>query len=397
MKIALINNLYKPYARGGAERIAETIVNELVKQKHEVAVIASKPFFGKKIVFNTKYSMLNIYFWNIISYYNLNKLPKLIRPLWHLMNIFNLHSYFKIKKILKTEKPRHEGRSKPDLVMTHNLMGVGFLTPLAIKRAGAKHIHTLHDIQLLHPSGLMNVDEEKKIDSFFAKIYQAVNKKLFNKVDVIISPSRWLLEMHQQRKFFQDSKCVVLRNPVEEIACSASSVLAEQENKPFVFLYVGQVERHKGISFLIEAFKEINNNKCELWIVGEVNRKIFNIEYLILNNRIKFLGKKNYNDVRTLMYAASCLVVPSLCYENQPTVIIEAMRNNLPAIASNIGGIPELLEEKFLFKAGDRDSLVNKMKWMIDVKGESQKLAEDLRFKVKGLNVEKYIDKILSL
>ncbi|MFA5318192.1 MAG: glycosyltransferase, partial [Patescibacteria group bacterium] len=351
MKIALINNLYKPYARGGAERVAETIINELAKQKHEVAVIASKPFFGKKIVFNNKYLMLNIYFWNIISYYNLGKLPKIFRPLWHLINIFNLQSYFKVKKILKTEKP--------DLVMTHNLTGVGFLTPLAIGRSGVKtasaefrrvkHIHTLHDIQLIHPSGLIFVNQENKINSVFAKIYQAINKKLFASVDVVISPSEWLINEHVKRGFFKDSKKVVMRNPIKT-SPSPSLVRRGDDDGKFIFLYVGQVEKHKGIDVLLRSSAKLKEQNV-LWIVGdggESQKSKVKSQKLGLDN-IKFLGQKSSIEIEELMQKADCLVVPSLCYENQPTVIIEAKQNNLPVIASDIGGIPELLEEKFLF------------------------------------------------
>src|SRR3989338_1906483 len=217
MKILLINNLYGPYARGGAERVVERIAQELLRPKHEVAVVSSRPLkfsifnspargwsalggqFSIKIqIPNTKYQILYFYPWNLISYYNLHKLPKLLRPLWHLINIFNIQSYFKIKNILKQEKP--------DIVMTHNLMGVGFLTPLAVEKLNIKHIHTLHDIQLLHPSGLMMVGEEKKVDGLFARLYQWLTKKLFASVDVVVSPSQWLLDEHVKRGFFAKAK-----------------------------------------------------------------------------------------------------------------------------------------------------------------------------------------------
>ena len=43
MKICLINNLYKPFNRGGAEKVAETIVDGLIKAGHEVFIISTKP------------------------------------------------------------------------------------------------------------------------------------------------------------------------------------------------------------------------------------------------------------------------------------------------------------------------------------------------------------------
>ncbi|MCK5590955.1 MAG: hypothetical protein KAI72_03265 [Candidatus Pacebacteria bacterium] len=48
MKICLINNLYKPYARGGAEQIVKNIADGLSKKNHLVFIIATKPYFGDR-------------------------------------------------------------------------------------------------------------------------------------------------------------------------------------------------------------------------------------------------------------------------------------------------------------------------------------------------------------
>jgi len=96
-----------------------------------------------------------------------------------------------------------------------------------------------------------------------------------------------------------------------------------------------------------------------------------------------------------LMRQTQCLVVPSLCYENQPTVILEAQQVGLPVIASNIGGIPEMIDEKFLFKAGDRESLKNKMKWARD---NYNNIKNNIKIeKLDFLFVQNYIDRLLAL
>ncbi|MCK9580528.1 MAG: glycosyltransferase [Methanoregula sp.] len=443
MKIVLINNLFGEYARGGAERVVATIADGLVQAGHEVAVVSIQPLqfsiflpdrcaaggrgnfqFSIKIqILNTKYKILAFCPWNIISYYNLGKLPTALRFVWHLLDMFNVQSYFKIKKILRTEKP--------DLVMTHNLMGVGFLTPRAIKAAGVKrYFHTLHDIQLLHPSGLMMVGQEKKVDSLSARFYQWCNKKLFESVDVVISPSRWLLDEHVKRGFFKKTKQMTMANPITQksenygIASSLPTVAPRNDSGSFIFLYVGQIEKHKGVELLIDAFEDLifsslsfrarsnegeksiidsssqaprnDKRRVELWIVGAKNYELQTLptgrqvtNYKLKN--IKFFGKKDNEEAQNLMRKSHCLVVPSLCYENQPTVVKEAQQNNLPVIASNIGGIPEILDAEFLFKAGDKESLKNKMQWVIDN-------YQEFKFDDKPLiSVESYIEKLLSL
>ena len=62
------------------------------------------------------------------------------------------------------------------------------------------------------------------------------------------------------------------------------------------------------------------------------------------------------------MEQAEALVVPSICYENFPMVIVEAFANSLPVIGSSLGGIPEILEDGYtgrFLTPGSHESLVD--------------------------------------
>ena len=63
------------------------------------------------------------------------------------------------------------------------------------------------------------------------------------------------------------------------------------------------------------------------------------------------------------MQENNLLIVPSLCYENSPVVIFEAMGQGLPVLASNIGGIPEIIKKNggFLFEPGNEKELITKL------------------------------------
>ncbi|MCX6800259.1 MAG: glycosyltransferase, partial [Candidatus Falkowbacteria bacterium] len=229
MKIALINNLYYPLEKGGAERVLHKITLELKSQGHCVFVIASKPFFKN---LSTKDEVL-VYRLNSIYYY-LDKVPFFLRIFWHLWNAVNLINYFKIKNILKNEQP--------DIVMTHNLMGLGTLTVRSIRALKIKHVHTLHDIQLIHPSGLVYLGEEAKLNNPFTLIYSKINAWLIGSPSLVISPSQWLLDSYKNKGFFKHSDLKVLLNPVE-IASSKN----KNKRKKNQLLFVGQIEDHKGI------------------------------------------------------------------------------------------------------------------------------------------------------
>ena len=374
MKIALVNNLYKPFNRGGAERIVELIADGFEKRGDESFIITTKP------PESSASPEKNIYRLNSL-YYNLNKIPIFFRLFWHLYNIFNLKNYFKIKKILINEQP--------DLVITNNLIGLGFLVPLVIKRLKIKHYHILHDIQLLYPSGLLNYGEEEKLQNNFARIYQFINNKLINDCQMIISPSKWLIREHLNSGFFKNSQTKVLPNPVIQKITYRNFSPA----KKMKFLYVGQLENHKGISFLVKSFIKINTGKAELLIVGE-GSKWKEVEDLSKDHyNIKFLGKLDGQEVQKIMSEADCLIVPSLCYENSPTVIYEAASNNLPVLASSLGGIPELLKdnEHLLFKPKDEKELMEKIIWAIHHQQELLIISRKISDNFTHYNIDEYL------
>ena len=71
------------------------------------------------------------------------------------------------------------------------------------------------------------------------------------------------------------------------------------------------------------------------------------------------------------MEKAVALVVPSICYENFPRVIVEAYSVGLPVIASRLGALAELVEDGItglLFNPGDSKDLAKTIKWAYEHK-----------------------------
>jgi len=348
MKIAIINNLYKPYQKGGAENFCETILNEIKQYNHDCFIISTKPKNEKKINQEPRTYYINS------NYYFLNRQTIIYRFFWQLANLVNFNRGYKLKEILNKEKP--------DIVITNNLMGIGLKTFRIIKKTGAKHIHILHDTQLFFPSGLIIQGQEKKVNSLAAKIYQTLSRFIITSPDMVVSPSQWLLSEHTTRKYFQSSKKIVKKNPV--ILNEEQKTERDISSTIINFLFIGQIEKHKGIVFLVESFKKITNPNLRLKIVG--NGSLTNeIKKIVSNDdRISFLEFDKETENKELKQA-HCLIVPSLCYENSPTVIYKALNFNLPIIASKIGGIPELFNEHqgLLFTPNNKLDLIEKIEY----------------------------------
>lgn len=77
------------------------------------------------------------------------------------------------------------------------------------------------------------------------------------------------------------------------------------------------------------------------------------------SERIHFLGYLSPQEVVHLVRQARAMVVPSVCYENNPLSIIESLCMGTPVIGSEVGGIPELIREGdgTLFRMGDKEEL----------------------------------------
>jgi glycosyltransferase involved in cell wall biosynthesis len=351
MKIGLLNNLYAPYNRGGAEKVVERLKNDLSNLGHQVFVVTTTPE-------ETRADNQNHVYYLASNYYYLNQLPLALKFIWQLGNLINLKKQSEIKKIIETEKP--------DLIISHNLMGLGFLTPKLIKKLGIKYVQVLHDIQLLHPSGLMYYGHEKIINSLSAKIYQLTTRCLFKSPILIVSPSHWLLDLYSQKGFFRNSKKIILRNPQPELATTQPK--PTKDDSYFKFLYVGQIEDYKGIMFLLKTFGQIKNGKIKLIIVGD-GSQMAKAKTIIQNDkRVTFLGAKDSAGVQEAMSSCQALIMPSLVYENSPNVILEARLANLPVIASNLGGIPELIKDfgGLLFTPNSMVNLKVKMEEIIN-------------------------------
>jgi glycosyltransferase involved in cell wall biosynthesis len=359
MKIGIMHNLYGQYSHGGAETVAERMINDLRATGEEVFLITTKPPKAAIPAAGDTPKDLKIYYLNSV-FYNLDKIPIAGRLFWHVNNVFSFKKSRKIKKILTEEKP--------DLVITHNLMGLGFLTPLAIKKLKIKHYHFLHDIQLIHPSGLMIYGQENKINGSGAQAYQALTRALFASPAKIISPSRWLLNMHIERGFFKDSEIEIKPLDLKFTPAAATNnektAASEQANGLIRFLFLGQIEKQKGIFLLVEAFKKISDAKARLTIIfrNTAGQSAALKKIIGDDKRIEVLGPLAFLEANKIMAACDCLIVPSLCYENSPSVIYGAHANGLKIIASDIGGIPEIMAPgDVLFRPGDEEDLKRKI------------------------------------
>jgi glycosyltransferase involved in cell wall biosynthesis len=111
-------------------------------------------------------------------------------------------------------------------------------------------------------------------------------------------------------------------------------------------LFVGNLKHDKGVMELLEAFAALAGRTHQLTIVGDgVMRG--EMQYFVqsqsLSERVHFAGSLPHARLPALMRDTDLLVLPSY-REGVPNVILEAMASGLPVVASDVGGIPEIVE-----------------------------------------------------
>jgi glycosyltransferase involved in cell wall biosynthesis len=349
MIIGIANNLYPPHGRdSGAEIIAKKMTDDLIKQGHEVFVISTRP--KNQVRENSKDT-----YYLPSTYENLNKIALYQKLFWHLKQLIFPPHQKEINRILSERKP--------ELFITHNLLGLSFALPKMLTKYKIKHHHVLHDIQLLHPSGLMYFGQENIINSLLAKIYQHFSRQNFKNTDKIISPSKWLLDLHLTKGFFKNQKTEIKRN------FNLQKIASKEISQPVKFFFAGQLEEHKGIKLLIKAWQASNLNKDEatLSIAGSGSLEEYLKKEIKDQNHINYLGHLNREKMESTLTTHNVAIITSLVYENSPTIIWEAAKKGLRIIAPNIGGIPELTEfaDITLYEPNNMNDLVKKIRALV--------------------------------
>lgn len=148
-----------------------------------------------------------------------------------------------------------------------------------------------------------------------------------------------------------------------------------------VVLFVGRLAEKKGVTYLIEAMKQVD---AKLIIVGDGPlRESLEEQAKEQGDKIEFLGAKTHDELKTIYASADVFVAPSITakdgdQEGFGLVMLEAMASGLPIVASNSGGITDLICNKkngILVEEKDVGSLANSINMLL----MDEKLVEKIK------------------
>ena len=172
-----------------------------------------------------------------------------------------------------------------------------------------------------------------------------------------------------------------------------------------IVLFVGALRKIKGVDYLIEAAKNFVNTNTDLFMVGRDDGLKKNLEKraheLKIADFIRFTGPVNHEEIPLWISASDILVLPSLS-EGRPNVVLEALACEVPVVATDVGGIPELMvdgETGYLVPAKNPAELSRKINKLLEDKNQRENMGKLGRKSIiqRGLTWEAHAKKTVDI
>ena len=332
MKIAFVTSEYPPFFLGGAGVYATNLTQELANLGHEVHVIA--PLFA-----NSKEHEAS----DGVSIHRVNFINK--EYLRELSFCISLRGKFRKIRAQVGGFDIVNGNQLSDFLLTSN----------GDPRVVTIHSLTLTSVEAEKPGLLKRIARAREggENSF---IFQLIEKSVVNRADILIANSQYTKRSMLRTYGFPESRIKVvypgvsikhqLKITLDEERILRSSLNVEDN---LIILFVGRLILRKGLHLLLQAFKILRGRitNVRLVVVGdgpERQRYLNQVKSMALGKDVIFTGFVDETTLGKIYSLSDIVAIPSL---NEPfgIVVLEAMLFRKPIVASNSGGIPEILQD----------------------------------------------------
>lgn len=357
MNIGIITRGYPPEKVGGAEFQAKELAFQLSSMNHKVTIFAGSQSD------------------NIIDE-NRNLRVQKIR--YKDIKIFRIF----ISQIIAFLPKIKRERSNLDVLICYQVNPPGIIGLLS---------KAFYKIPLI-----TSIRAENEYISFVRKfVFTSLILRFSNKI--IVQAPKIKKDLIQNFKKFP-----FIKNKLKEIKVIPNGIkihpthLANHNHKSGI-LFVGRLQKVKGIEYLINALKGINE---KLIVIGEGPERN-QLKQLSEGMNIEFLGEQPKKEIMKYMLSMKILVLPSLS-EAFPNVVLEAMSAGMPVIATNVGGIPDMIthgETGYLTGPGDSEQIQKYISILLNDEGLRNKMGKNCLKEVKKYswdNISKEYEQVIS-
>ncbi len=334
----MITTFYPPYNFGDDGVFVQRLSNELAHRGHHVEVIhCVDSYLAKAGVEPTT----TIEDHPNITVHSLKSGLGILSPLTTQQTGIALFNTKAIRRILER---------RFDVIHYHNISLVG--GPAVLGYGAGIKLYTTHEYWLVCPTHLMfrfNRAPCVTPHCFLCSLtykrppqwwrYGRLLERAVKHVDAFIAPTRFSIDVH--RRMGLDVPFVHL--PVFAPRVPDESDLVDNVNEDPYFLFAGRLETIKGPQTLLPVFKR--NKRARLVIAGSGEAEAELRRSAADCSNIEFRGFVEHSELRSLYRRAVAVIVPSLCYEIFPLVMLEAFREKTPVLARKLGGMAEVIED----------------------------------------------------
>ena len=311
--------------------------------------------------------------------------------------------------ISKNEVLDNLDRIRPDLVHIHNTFPLWSYSVIdACNEKKIPVVMTLHNFRMICANGTFFRDNQVCEKCLQSSVFNSVkygcyqNSKLKSiPVSLMINSStKGLSVVNKLNKIivlseFAKKKFLEANFPKNKIIVKPNFILDNIKCKKNIsksgFLYASRLSEEKGILDLIKAFKKFN---FDLNVCGDgpLKSKLEN------ETKIKYLGFLSKKKLLNVLMKTKFLIFPSKCFENFPTIFLQAFALNVVVIAPKLGSISTIIKDKhngILFKPNDVDDMIKKIKWVMFNDDKCNQIIKKAKKDLKKKYTESINDKIL--
>jgi len=288
---------------------------------------------------------------------------------------------------------------------------------LPLQQAGVPIVQTLHEYKIVCPVYTLvsngEICQACKGHAFWHATQKRCNRgsivrSLLSTVESYVSQalgSVSKIDHFITVSHFQREKVIELGIPAEKVTTIHNFIdtsdIKQNSKAGEYFLYFGRLARLKGLLTLIEAASSLK--EIPLLIAGDGELRL-ELEQLIEQNNLKhihLLGFKQGDELNQLIRNSICTLAPSEWYETFGLTLIESFAQSRPVIASNIGGMSEIVSDAidgFLVPPKHLDVLREKMLWMAEHRNEAVEMGQAGRRKVEDqFNPEVHYENLIKV
>jgi glycosyltransferase involved in cell wall biosynthesis len=342
LRFCMITTFYPPYNFGGDGIFVHRLSNELARRGHQVDVIHcidAYRLLARQEPAKTYDDHPHV------TVHGLKSRFGFLSPLATQQMGFPFFKSARIQQILDKGF---------DVIHYHNISLVG--GPKILEYGQSIKLYTMHEYWLVCPTHVLfwfNRTACVRPHCFACSLiyqrppqwwrYLGLLEAAIKHVDAFIAPSRFSKDTHHQMGLNVPIMHLPNFVPATEADSPRSEgIMGEEPEGPY-FLFVGRLEKLKGLQTLIPVFRHYRKAQLLIAGTGSYESRLRQLAEGSVN--IRFLGYRSGRQLQALYRRAVALIVPSICFEMFPLVIIEAFRQRTPVIVRNLGGMPEIAEE----------------------------------------------------